>query len=145
MKKAVKRGLTQRLRERVGMGDTDSSESSSSSEEDDEERSVGFSIRKKRGGSGKKRLSFVREKHTDSVTEDGSEPLEAISEISREKSELSNATVVERKGRKKPKKEKSNVHSIASPREQSMPADAVLAKEGADEVSVLSRSWVHKY
>lgn len=120
------------------MGDTDSSESSSSSEEDDEERSIGFGIRKKRG-SRKKRLSFVREKHTESVTEDGWEPLEAISEISREKSELSNVTVVEGKGRMKSKKEKSNVPSITSPREQSMPADAVLAKEGAEEVRVLPR------
>src|ERR1700722_11147436 len=33
VKKAAKRGLTQRLRERVGMGDTDSSSSSSSDEE----------------------------------------------------------------------------------------------------------------
>ena len=120
------------------MGDTDSSESSSSSSSEDEERSIGFSIRKRKG-SRKKGLSFVREKHTESVTEDGSEPLEAISEISREKSELSNATVVEGKGRKKSKKKKSNVPSVTSPREQSMPADAVLAKEGADEVRVLSR------
>jgi hypothetical protein len=77
------------------------------------------------------------------VSDDGSEPLEAISEISREKSELSNTTVVEGKGRKKPKKEKSNVPSVASPREQSMPADAVLAEERAEKVRVLSR-WGDK-
>ncbi|KAJ2918903.1 hypothetical protein MD484_g1524, partial [Candolleomyces efflorescens] len=149
VKKAVKRGLTQRLRERVGMGDTDSSSSSSS---EDEEKSSGFSIRKRR-----KKARFLRPKSPEDAAESGIK--EGLTEDSKasvvgtNKGESESSTIASAdpmatvssgetkleskngKGGSKPKTQlQTAVEMVNLPqREQSMPADAVLAKEGANE------------
>lgn len=59
MKKAVKRGLTQRLRARVGMGDTDSSSSSSDDETDSGTSGLSYAKRwagRKKQGRTRKRI-----------------------------------------------------------------------------------------
>ena len=104
VKQAVKRGLTQRLCERVGMGDTDSSDASSS--EDEEKR---ISLSKKTGIT--KRMQFLR-RSTDNRSSRGTD--------------IGQTTILGEEVEMKTKK-------IFNPLEQSMPADAVLAKEGADE------------
>ncbi|RXW20056.1 hypothetical protein EST38_g5808 [Candolleomyces aberdarensis] len=152
-KKAVKRGLTQRLRERVGMGDSDSSSSSSSSSED-EEKSLGFGIRKRR-----KKARFLRPKDPEDAAEAGikdgpTQGSTASVVATKGESEssttvaadpiASGATASNQESKVKSKNGKSSnkpkfqlqtaVEMVNMPqREQSMPADAVLTKEGADE------------
>lgn len=55
MKKAVKRGLTQRLRARVGMGESDSPSTSSSSSSDDESDSGTSGLSSAKGWAGRQR------------------------------------------------------------------------------------------
>ncbi|KAF7760876.1 hypothetical protein Agabi119p4_10285 [Agaricus bisporus var. burnettii] len=55
VKKAVKRGLTQRLRARVGMGESDSPSTSSSSSSDDESDSGTSGLSSAKGWAGRKR------------------------------------------------------------------------------------------
>lgn len=142
VKKAVKRGLTQRLKDRVGMGDSDSS---SESDSDSGEARPSSRKSKKR----RQRKSKEKEKDTDSDTETtvhGSEK--------EDEGETSRGHPRRRgRGKKKhtdvemgsPVEEKERARglraSLTLPRgsfgryEQSMPADAVLTKENADEVS----------
>ncbi|TCD71106.1 hypothetical protein EIP91_000200 [Steccherinum ochraceum] len=138
VKKAVKRGLTQRLKDRVGMGDSDSS-----SESDSDSAEARPSSRK----SKKRRQRKSKEKDTDSdadTTVHGSEK-EDEGETSRGQPRRRG------RGKKKhtdvemgsPVEEKERARglraSLTLPRgsfgryEQSMPADAVLTKENADE------------
>lgn len=145
VKKAVKRGLTQRLRDRVGMGDSDSNSSSDSedegaesspkrhkkklpkkvddSETDNETTSKNGSEKESDGGSShstKKRTRFRlghrgRSKKREVDLEMGAAESQEMAPV-----------------RSRP--------SLTLPRasfgrfEQSMPADAVLTKAGADEV-----------
>jgi metal transporter CNNM len=124
VKQAVKRGLTQRLRQRVGMGDSDSS---------DEEKDT---------GRGMKDSEEATEDGEATLREDGTWEKDYASE------KPSNATSSKR-GRKardgvfEEKQSKKSFHLLPkaaasmtsmSMLEQSMPADAVLAKEGANEV-----------
>jgi len=147
VKQAVKRGLTQRLRERVGMGDTDSDTESS-----DDEKTLA-NLRKKRRG----RRSFIRgNKNKDLETgadddTDRANSFEKQSDLepavggSNEKINDAAANVDSKAGEKDKKNEESKKSKFQLPKvaagmasmsmlEQSMPADAVLAKEGAAEV-----------
>ncbi|KAK1228301.1 hypothetical protein PQX77_008665 [Marasmius sp. AFHP31] len=139
VKKVVKQSLTQRLRQRVGMGDTDSSESSS-----DEEDGTKFSSLKIR--KGRKKVKDIEEGGDGEGTING----DALSEV--KESPTSSTIEGPTKGNngKKAKQStetetsKGRRPSFQLPRmgagmgsmsqlEQSMPADAVLAKEGAAE------------
>ncbi|KAF7302424.1 CNNM transmembrane domain-containing protein [Mycena chlorophos] len=135
VKHAVKRGLAQRLRERVGMGDTDSS---SSSDEDEKKQSKEANRRKKKT----KHKSRDLEEGISEETE-GDETLASVDERAQKE-------VFARRGRKQVKdfgaeealsKNQSRRTSFQLPKaaagmasistlEQSMPADAVLGKEG---------------
>jgi metal transporter CNNM len=134
VKQAVKRGLTQRLRQRVGMGDSDSSD-----EEKDTKRS-------------KKDLEEATEDGEATLREDGTLEKDFASEKPNkaksskrgrkvgtdvEKGEETNVNMDEKQGKKTgfhllPKAAASM--TSMSMLEQSMPADAVLTKEGANEV-----------
>ncbi|KXN84678.1 hypothetical protein AN958_12056 [Leucoagaricus sp. SymC.cos] len=178
VKKAVKRGLTQRLRARVGMGDTDSSTSSSDSSSDS--GLSGLSYAKRWAGRKKQKrrrriMSNFRKDHdveastinTSHGTEDGatiagdSETLKRVrtrdgSKSARRRSKRKSSkddkstkdeAIVEDEGgntngngKKKAafqlsalSKQAAGAVMTGSLLEQSMPADAVLAKEGADE------------
>ena len=140
VKKAVKRGLTQRLKDRVGMGDSDSS---SSSDSEDETRP---SSRKSKKFRHRKNKEKDAESDTDSTIQGSDKSDEG--DTSRHRASLG------RRGRKEkrpddiemgsPTEEKERAKSLRAsltlPRaffgryEQSMPADAVLAKQNADEV-----------
>ena len=147
MKKAVKRGLTQRLRARVKMGDTDS-------DTDSEEDKVFNSNRKNRKHSkfmDALRLKDLNENNTtDGVTdgiEDGNEVVGSVNDA--EKSgQQSTAILVTEGDSKKPDKDEGKKNKLTgfqlpklgsgmtsmSNLEQSMPADAVLNKESAVKV-----------
>lgn len=165
MKKAVKRGLTQRIRKRVGM-DTDSDSETDTS---DEEKRKTFSTEKKR--TGRPRLLGGRKpsKDIEEGTEDGEIIKEADSpkmvivhtgddfksssdsghshNVESEKRAQDNGEATEeqaeqhKKTTKKTKIAAFQLPKVASAMtsmsllEQHMPADAVLAKEGAAEVS----------
>lgn len=94
VKKAVKRGLTQRLKERVGMGESSSSESSDSEDETGSSSEVAPGKRQRKHKSNK------------DIESDGKND------------------------------EKMNAFQLSN-REQNGPADAVLTRQGADEVSPL--------
>lgn len=156
VKKAVKKGLTQRLRDRVGMGDSDYSESSSESE-DEGSSSTGNRSPVLR------RIPFSRKPTKD---EGESDNAETVKGDSHGESETDDAGASKsrrprfRVGRGRSKKRVSDIEmgvvdrgdgaetdkkvrtgNMTLPKasfgkwEQSMPADAVLTKEGADEVS----------
>ncbi|KAF9475034.1 DUF21-domain-containing protein [Pholiota conissans] len=143
VKKAVKRGLTQRLRERVGMGDTDSD-----SESSDDEKSKEFATHKKRhrrllGGS--KHSKDIEEGTEDGETVKDTEGASSHDGDHNDRGSVKDEKghkveeVVEKKGGEDGKKIKITGFQLPSGMtsmsmlEQSMPADAVLAKEGAAE------------
>ncbi|CAA7270818.1 unnamed protein product [Cyclocybe aegerita] len=148
VKHAVKRGLTQRLRERVGMADTDSDSDSAEDEKN-------FALRKKRG-----RRSLINRKRdrssgpdeATSTTTVGSPKDQGVKiteyDVERGSSvDLRDREKLQGEMKSKEKEEggmKSKIATLQLPRvaagmtsmpalEQSMPADAVLAKEGAAE------------
>ncbi|KAF5350146.1 hypothetical protein D9756_009120 [Leucocoprinus leucothites] len=160
VKKAVKRGLTQRLRASVGMGDTDSSSSDSS----DEESESGISGHTKRWINRKRQNRRRRALRKDSDAEDGATVTGDDRTLKEDHSPetLSRAITMEstevqvvNSGQSEGKTSKSNKptddgkkkttfqlsalskHAVGAVMtgglEQSMPADAVLAKEGANE------------
>lgn len=114
-KKAAKRGLTQRLRERVGLGDSSDSSSSSSESESDDEHAISISsdehAREKDSthNSEKKKGGRRRRKRSKKKVED---------------IEKANATSVAQRA------------LTISNREQIFPADAELTLEGAEQVSI---------
>lgn len=145
VKKAVKRGLTQRLRERVGMGDSDSSDeekdSSKKGDDGDEATEDGTSTLRDDGllekdfavertntkpDGGSKRGGFRGRIKTGRKAGRDIE----MGQIDEEK------TTDGRKSRRTSFQLPKAAASMASMSmlEQSMPADAVLAKEGAEEV-----------
>lgn len=138
VKKAVKRGLTQRLKNRVGMGDSDAS-SSSDSEEDTHSTSRKSKKRRHRKKSEKDAESDTDTTIRGSEKEDYAETSHGASSSRRgrkKKADLEMGSPVEEKERAK------NLRtSLTLPRayfgryEQSMPADAVLTEQNADEVS----------
>ncbi|KAF9466711.1 hypothetical protein BDZ94DRAFT_1186817 [Collybia nuda] len=149
VKKAVKRGLTQRLRERVGMGDSDSSdeEKESSRRSDDGEETMEDGTSTLKGDalleldpSGEK-VNGSKSKSADSAKRGGFR-----SRMKRKvDGDIEMGTIDERKNDGKiTDGKKSRRTSFQLPKaaasmtsmsmlEQSMPADAVLAKEGAEE------------
>ncbi|CAK5266051.1 unnamed protein product [Mycena citricolor] len=115
VKKAVKRGLTQRLRERVGMGD-------SSDEEEEKEKEKDSAVKKK--------FRDIEEGIEEESSE-GDETLKSYYASARGRSQRVTATAVPEE------RERSRRASFQLPSrsglEQSMPADAVLGKEGVAE------------
>lgn len=156
VKKAVKRGLTQRLRDKVGMGDSDSSSSASSdSEDEDGERMQN----KRKSGVRRKplsRKSTVESDTADTLRDDAETDGEHGSSgsnsrkrtrfrVGRKKKEADIEMGVrdqEERNERENGEESTKVRmgSLSLPKasfgrwEQSMPADAVLTKQGADEV-----------
>ncbi|KAJ7641320.1 hypothetical protein FB45DRAFT_899933 [Roridomyces roridus] len=120
VKQAVKRGLTQRLRERVGMGDSDSSD-----EEEKESKQV---VRRK-----KKKLRDVEEGIKEDVE---GETLGSSTDSPVYEKDFGAANIRGRVGAPKSRRTSfqlpAGMTSIST-LEQSMPADAVLGKEGAAE------------
>ncbi|KAJ6520542.1 hypothetical protein C8R45DRAFT_955523 [Mycena sanguinolenta] len=149
VKKAVKRGLTQRLRERVGMGDSDSSDE----EEKEKEKTSKHNTRKK------KKVKDIEEGieedfEGDTLGDDaypngngyanGNRPLERESSLTtrgRGGAIVGRTTKESSRDRDKDGTPKSRRTSFQLPAgmtsmsmlEQSMPADAVLGKAGAEE------------
>ncbi|KAG5641358.1 hypothetical protein DXG03_005441, partial [Asterophora parasitica] len=112
VKKAVKRGLTQRLRQRVGMGDSDSS-----GDEEKEIESNGSSRGVKEADDATLRDDSVLDKNFANSSSGSNSRAFRGSQFQLPKAAASMASL--------------------SMLEQSMPADAVLAKKDADEVSDL--------
>ncbi|GBE85783.1 hypothetical protein SCP_0803050 [Sparassis crispa] len=154
VKQAVKRGLTQRLLDRVGMGDSDSSSSSDDDSDDGSTVATGRPRRKR------DRLRNMKKKK--SSAEDSSGNDETLKEDSTKANSdndthtASSPTRIRVRGRKKRKAQRTpdlemgivegdsgsnnRKPSVTLPkvvgfwgREQSMPADAVLAKDSAKE------------
>jgi len=137
MKKAVKRGLTQRLRARVRLGDADSD-----SESSEEEKSSNANQKNRR-----------LDKATDRTEDDI--PMVAVSDEEK-KFVLDNVfheKTENEEGAKKEERRKSKTHGFQLPKlaagmtsmsvlEQSMPADAVLTKESAAEVCFYAKIFV---
>jgi metal transporter CNNM len=162
VKKAVKRGLTQRLRDRVGMGDSDSSSSSSDSEDE------GDTVSGKRSPI-LHRIPFSRKATKDSDFSDNTETVRgdgqrddetdgagAGSSSKRPRFSVHRGRVKKRahdvemgvieRGDEQHETERNakvRMGNLMLPKaslgkwEQSMPADAVLTKQGADEVSFM--------
>ncbi|KAG7085890.1 hypothetical protein E1B28_003424 [Marasmius oreades] len=132
VKQVVKQSLTQRLRQRVGMGDTDSSESGS--DEEDNTNYIQLKIRKNR-----KKAKDIEEGVEDEGTLDGEVLADEKESPTSSTKERSNNVKSGKKSKKSgesetPKSKGSGFQlSKSSQLEQSMPADAVLAKEGAAE------------
>ncbi|KAI0338101.1 DUF21-domain-containing protein [Trametopsis cervina] len=150
VKQAVKSGLTQRLRHRVGMGDSDSSSSSSDSESESESGKHSPIFGRKR---------FSRKPTKESVTSSNGETLRGEGDTASGDNDGSVRNTrhgLVGRGRKKgrhvdiemgvvhPEETKSKNAKVRMANmtlpgtsfgrwEQSMPADAVLTKEGADE------------
>ena len=161
VKKVAKRGLTQRLRERVGMGDSGSSSESSEDESESEEGG-----KKKKRGRRKKVKGDEKEKK-EKEKEDSTPPFApndmdgeatllgepaaggTISEkdfaaaspgLSKVKSAGTDLEMGVVANKDKTKRSSSVKHGRfgSCGLEQMMPADAVLGKEGAEDVSMLS-------
>lgn len=144
---AVKRGLTQRLRERVGMGDSDSSDEETSensaeeatlkeyasSEKEDLTDGVLNLVNKKRKAL-RGRVKGGRSRSTPQDIEMGRIGGENEGGLQHEEGKKSGHRV----GFQKAAASMASMSML----EQSMPADAVLAKEGAKEVCSLIRCSV---
>ncbi|KAH9946596.1 DUF21-domain-containing protein [Amylocystis lapponica] len=153
VKQAVKRGLTQRLLGRVGMGDSDSGSDSSDSDDEEPQGSSSGCAPKKRGRKAGKRSAK-------GSAEDSSDNEETLRERSFDgTSERDNGSSTKTRGngrgstRGRSKRKTSrptdlelgevNAEAVRNSmiprvvgfwgREQSTPADAVLTKEGAEE------------
>ncbi|KAJ7508438.1 hypothetical protein B0H11DRAFT_2152963 [Mycena galericulata] len=151
VKKAVKRGLTQRLRERVGMGDSDSSD-----EEEKEKESKQAATRRRKkvkdieegieedfegdalgedaytNGNGHANGNHVRENSfSPNRGRGGGGPASRFKESSRDR-EKEDGTPKSRRTSFQLPKVATGMASMST-LEQSMPADAVLGKAGAEE------------
>ncbi|KAF9005221.1 hypothetical protein BDQ17DRAFT_1354066 [Cyathus striatus] len=139
VKKAVKRGLAQRFRERVGMGDSSDSDSDSEKDSSGDEKSSG-KARKKRSAH-RRLISSLRNRDIEEGTEDGETlkeeaPSHSPIEIEPNLKSQRKITIVDSEDGKRSKRTSFQIPRPSvgiSGLEQSMPADAVLAKEGAEE------------
>lgn len=125
VKQEVKKGLTRRLKERVGMGDSSSSESSDDEVDVDATASTDGSSQEGtlNGGHSKKRKWGRRRKSKKKSNKN----------LDLEKGDGQTEKSSEGDPDKVPVKTTWEKISIAG-REQSMPDDAVLLKDGAEEV-----------
>ncbi|KIK98387.1 hypothetical protein PAXRUDRAFT_689281 [Paxillus rubicundulus Ve08.2h10] len=144
VKKVAKRTLTQRLRERVGMGD-----SSDSSESSDDEESDTRSKAKDRKNP-QKRIAWVEDADGEKsdvptepdVLQDGSKRSSFASKgrdgvkqrgrLQNFDIEMGNVDGMDKEGHTKDK-QKNRLSRPTTAREQSMPADAVLTKKDAED------------
>lgn len=140
VKKAVKRGLTQRLREKVGMSDGDSTESETDEEEEEESQSKSSKTRNRKDAEATSKSDGVREKDFATEGSSGDTKAEKEKSKSRKKSKRDGEDVeigdvkgdedAEKIQGRKTMFQMTNLNG----REQSMPADAALTKESANEV-----------
>jgi len=143
VKKAVKRGLTQRLRARVGMGDTDSD---TNSDEDEKTYSVGQKKRRRNIHQTKDSSENIA---TDGPSDTAGNLEKAMGTPNSGEKTLQESDVVcivdgdQKHIKEEGKRGKTTAFQLPkiasgmtsmSMLEQSMPADAVLTKEGAAEV-----------
>ena len=149
VKQAVRRGLTQRLLDRVGMGESDSS--SSDEEDSDREKRKSHSRRKIRrtktkssSTSSENDATLREDSHGESEGDFGHKTAKSGH---RKRSKTSDKPPDIEMGIVEDKGPRSARGSFSLPKvsglgrwEQSMPADAVLTKEGADEASLFPRS-----
>ena len=131
MKREVKQGLTHRLRQRVGMADTDTDTDS------DEEKKTDSVVRKKWGrrrliGGGKEPRDIEEgTEDSDTIKESHGSGNELDSPPARAKeAEAKEESIVRKKSIERARSTIAGLSIL----EQSMPADAVLAKAGAAEV-----------
>lgn len=127
VKQEVKKGLTQRLKDRVGMGDSSSSGSSDDETDDETTTSNGGEDRSSHEG-----------------TLNGG-PVKKLKWGRRRKSKKKNAKTVDLEKAEASKPEEPSGGEVTgrttwekisfAGREQSMPADAVLPEDGAEEVT----------
>lgn len=125
VKHHVKKGLTQRLKERVGISDSSGSDTESDSDSSDDENATEVNGDGSASGSVKKgwRKSFKRKRNHRDVEKGGEEPCETETATEKEPSGPSTPLTTWAK-------------LMAPGREQSMPDDAVLPKDNAKEVGV---------
>lgn len=141
VKMVVKRGLTQRLRARVGMGDSDSSDDDGDAKEKKKMAKVEGPDTEDNDGEATLKDDGVMAKTTDGRLSNGrvslNGPRRGHSNDSTNKQVMDlEMGVVENK--EKGKRRSSFVQLPFTGLEQMMPADAVLGKAGAEEVSVES-------
>lgn len=145
VKSAVKRGLTQRLRDRV-LGDTDSSYSGNESEEDTPNDSPQRGMRNRKSESDAENEITVK---TGSIHDDPEGPSHrrhkkhapfGIKYRGRSKKRLTDEEMAMPREDAEQDEDRQQSRGLTLPKssfrnyEQNMPADAVLATEGADEV-----------
>ncbi|KAI0086786.1 hypothetical protein BDY19DRAFT_329289 [Irpex rosettiformis] len=156
VKAAVKSGLTQRIRNRVGMGDSDSSSSSGSDTDSDEGSGKHSPIFRRRRFTRKSTKESASSSNGETLREEGGHTSDDSPIESRRHARFSSVAHRGRKKRKhrpdiemgmlaselnqqKEKDSKLRMASLTLPSasfgrwEQSMPADAVLTKQGAEE------------
>lgn len=158
VKHAVRRGLTQRLLDRVGMGDSSDSGSDEEDESEQEKRKT-HSRRKirrtktKSSSASSENDATLKDEHGDS---DGTRSLNPNRKVDvhekKVRSKRDNRLPDVEMGIVDDKSARNARGSFSLPRvsglgqwEQSMPADAVLTKEGADEASIWAHSRYHRY
>ncbi|THG94927.1 hypothetical protein EW026_g6628 [Hermanssonia centrifuga] len=132
VKKAVKRGLTQRLKDRVGMGDSDSS----SSDSEDEDRPSKPKSRLRMPLSRKPTVEEGESDNAETLRGEGEADLDTTGTSSNSSSgrKRTRFTVGRSKSKKRPTDVEMGIVDASFGRwEQSMPADAVLTKQGADD------------
>ena len=166
VKQAVRRGLTQRLLDRVGMGESDSS---SSDEEDSPEpekreshgrRKIRRTKTKSSSSSSENDATLRDESHGESEGDSAKKGTKAIHRERRKARNKKNSRpsdlemgVIEDKGTRAARGSFSLPKVSGLGRwEQSMPADAVLTKEGAEEASlplvritILPMKFIHAF
>jgi len=129
VKAEVKKSLTRKLKDRIGIDDSDSSSSESDSEksetgEDDKDATL--------RGDGKSKRSWRRKKKSKKSAENEADTSEA-------KADLGNAEKGQSRGNEQMKSDSKGGLAVtwakvaSNGREQSMPDDAVLAKDGAKQ------------
>jgi metal transporter CNNM len=148
VKQVVKRGLTQRLRQRVGMGDSDSSDEDEKEKEKENKQSAARRKKKERdieegieegsegdtlGGENGNGNGNNHVWERDFVAERGRGGGVAGRKTGRDKEERSDSLPKSRRTSFQLPKAAAGMTSM-SMLEQSMPADAVLGKEGVEEV-----------
>lgn len=135
VKMVVKRGLTQRLRARVGMGESDSSDDENDAKEKKSKEKVGRTDSNDIDGETTLKDDGVAEKNP------ASEPGGRVGFNSRVRGRSDGKQVMDlemgmMENKEKGKRRSSFVQLPFAGLEQMTPADAVLGKEGAEEVRV---------
>lgn len=137
VKKVVKQTLTQRFKHRVGIDD-----SSSESESEDDTASVGSSKKSKRKSGEKQTMKEAADKDGDEKDENGSPVKSKRRGRGRSSKRTAGDADIEMGAVKDGEHHKNKTAGfMTSGMEQNGPADAVLAKSNADDVSAAMLSF----